>query len=415
VGGDRQQSRPDAGNRLPQAPPGGLGERQLPEPLPADPGPVRPLHGGPESVAADRTHQWPEMAAAGRLLLHRIRPSRLSPHILRRSRHPLGRSPENGERSEHPPRRHRASLQERFFQTDDRPERATDRGVCGKRFLQHAAGNRAGRPRKRGADLPGPAREDALCEHLGDPRGARLPLPAGHRHLAKHASGPEDHGTPLLRRTEDEDRAGDSARNGRRPASQKAGNPPPCLSHQRGAFRLHALRADRFADEGGGALPRRGRGSRPREHRLYDPHPGGGRKRAVQPGADGILFLEFREVDGNLLVPVLGAGKEGERRGEVLFHDDPRPEDVPQKQRRQPRSRAGFPPDVARGLEGVRRIGHPDRPHHQRRPCALLHRPPDENAAGHLPRAGLGPAHHRSRTLGAHPGHPRHRPLADPV
>ena len=36
-------------------------------------------------------------------------------------------------------------------------------------------------------------------------------------------------------------------------------------------------------------------------------------------------------------------------------------------------------------------------------------------AAGHLPRHGLGPPHHRSGTVGAHPGHPRNRTVANPV
>ena len=259
-------------------------------------------------------------------------------------------------------------------------------------------------------DLPG---TDALCQHLGGPGRTRLPLPSGHRRPAQHPPGPEDHGAPLLRRTADADRAGDPPRDGGRPAPQEAGDPPPRLPHQRGALGLSALRADRLPDDGGGALLRRGERGRPRKHRLYDPHAGGGGKRTVQQGADRILLRQFREVDGDLLVPVLGAGAQGERRREALLHDDPGPQDGPQEQRRQPPARAGLPADVAGRLEGIRRNGHPDRPRHQRRPCPLLHRPPDEGAARHLSRHGLGPPHQRSRTVEARPGHPRHGPLAD--
>ncbi len=131
-------------------------------------------------------------------------------------------------------------------------------------------------------DLPG---TDPLRQHLGGPRGARLAVPPGHRRPAEHPAGPEDHGTALLRRTADEDRAGDPPRDGGDSRPETAGDPPPGLPHQRGALGLSPVRADRRADDRRGALLRRGERGRPRKHGLHDPYAGGGGKRAVQQGA----------------------------------------------------------------------------------------------------------------------------------
>ncbi len=235
LGPDGQQSRPDAGDRLRRAAAGGIEKRQLYEPLRADLPAVRRLHGRQDPLPADRTARRHQMGAAGRLFFDRIRPAREPADLFRRPRHALRRPPQDGQRLEHPPRRHRPPLQERVLQAGHRQERHPDGGVSGERFLQHAGPDRPGRPGRRRADLPGPARADALRQHLGGPRGARLALPPGHRRPAEHPAGPENHGTPLLRRTADEDRAGDPPRDGGDPRPRKGwGSAPASITSTRG-------------------------------------------------------------------------------------------------------------------------------------------------------------------------------------
>ncbi len=51
--------------------------------------------------------------------------------------------------------------------------------------------------------------------------------------------------------------------------------------------------------------------------------PGGSGKRKIQQGADRALLRQFRELDGHLLVPVLGAGSQGKRRRKAFLHERP--------------------------------------------------------------------------------------------
>ena len=70
------------------------------------------------------------------------------------------------------------------------------------------------------------------------------------------------------------------------------------------------------------------------------------------------------------------------------------------------------PPHVAGRLEGFRRFRHPHRAYHQRRPRALLYRPPDAVPPGRLPGHGMGEKSYRHRPLDPGERHPRRPPVA---
>jgi len=114
----------------------------------------------------------------------------------------------------------------------------------------------------------------------------------------------------------------------------------------------------------------------------------------------------------HLLVQVLGTRTQGERRGQALLHDRPRPEDELHEQRGEPRPRPSVAPHVAGRLEGVPRIGHPDFARHQRRPSPVLPCPAHEGGPGRLSGDGLVAEHRRPGTLGEDSGRPRHPPVA---
>ena len=291
------RSRPSAPSRRARL--AGAGLRQA---LRADAraGPRRPGAVPHRRRAGSRRRPATDAPEGDRLLLTGVRHHLGAAAVLRRSRHPRRRPPEDGQRPRRAADRRRPALPERLL-----PPAVLARGLAAgdlpgarpRRPADHAASRGETEPPRRcDSSIPGDSRAGGA--HLRRPGRPGAAAAARHRRRGQPDAAARGHRPALRRHDRAPAPAGAAARRRRRTRGadvHPAHRPPRArgVPHQRGPRRLPGPRADPRADRrrrrSRARLRHRARGH-PGRHGLHHAHPGARGHRPVPARAGGAVL-----------------------------------------------------------------------------------------------------------------------------